>query len=330
MPRLSSMLFCLPYYWWRKTDTTSQARLAAILELLEAGNSLSPEDRELLQDAPVHQRYLAPVGRELDRIDAAMLEVRRSRDLDWAWGWVLDLLAMNAGVKRPYMFYGAGQLPDFWMRELVRLFVFAHNSRATPDDILVAAAWFLGIAWREEHWRTEFLPQLRLVQNQITSPLGRHEPRYVELHLPWKLVALYANDHFYVADTRDYPVGEGFWLPDAERGLDAGILDGHHLLTDLIAFLRHILPCGVRLEIFGTGFYVADTDNWPVGTGFWIPDAEHGLDAGRMPGLLEDGALEPMDEREYEQLRVAPFSYAAMQKELVNYKIRYKDGAYTD
>jgi hypothetical protein len=335
--RLRELVRLLPYYWWHQSqyDDTIE-RLEEIVSKVVSGQELTPEDRLFLfgdestpYEAPVYARYLAPVAHQMDELDAALEEVRRSRDLDWAWGWVLDLLAGNVGVKRPRNFYSPGPLDDPWLRELVRLFVFCHQSRGTRDDILLASAWFLGIAWRNANWRTEILPYISLRENWKTSMANTKEPLYVEIHLPWRFVALYAGDHIYVADTREQPQGQGFWAEDVERGVDVGILDGHHLLTDFLTFVRHIVPAGVRVEVFGTGFYVADTSSSPEGEGFWIPDPVNGLDVGRMPGLLEDGAIEPVHPRDAEQLRIAPYAYGAVQKELVNWKIRYRDGQYT-
>ncbi len=330
MSRLASIIDHLPYYWKGKTsrDRGAIQRLVDILAALDEGQTLPPADQEFLAQAPVYQRLLGQPARAMDVLDEHMESTRRSRDLDWAWGWILDLLAMNVGVKRPRGFYAPGPLDDPWMRELVRLFVWCHTARGSADDIAYAVAWFIGIAWRNPNWKTEILPHITLTATERTTPSRPKEYQYFEIHLPWKLVSLYAHDHIFVADTDGYPAGEGFWIRDEDRGLDVGILDGHHLLTDLIAFLRHIVPAGYRFEIFGTGFYVADTDAYPVGQGFWVEDPHQGLDVGRMPGLLEDGALEPMDERDYEQLRIAPYSYTALQKELVHRSIRVRDGAY--
>jgi hypothetical protein len=331
--RLVELARLLPYYWWQKSTVSSNAleRIEEIMTKVANGENLAPEDELFLfgdsshaPEAPVYARFLAPIAHQMDELDAAFEEVRRSRDLDSAWGWVLDLLAGNVGVMRPRNFYAPGALSDVWMRELVRLFVYCHTIHGARDELLTALAWFIGIAHRKP--RTEILPQLELREVHVTRLTPTREPLYLELRLPWKLLALYANDHFYVANTDNLPQGQGFWVEDTERGFDAGLWDGHHLLTDLLTFARSIVPVGTRLEIFGTGFYIANTDDYSQGQGFWVPDTENGFDVGRWPGLLEDGAIEPMHPGDYEQLRIAPYSYAAVQKELVNFRIRYQDG----
>lgn len=320
MGRLGSILAHLPYYWVGKTSGDADAiqQLEEVFKKIDLGQEWSPEDYEFLFTRPVYQRLLAPPARALEALDETKEDVRRSRDLDWAWGWILDLLAMNVGVRRPQDFYGSCE--DRWLRELVRLFVWCHTAHGTADDLVYALAWFIAIARREENWKTTILPQITLRGGTITHYVPKSEPMYVEFHLPWELVALYADDAYIITL-------EDVWLKyDSKHGFDVGLLDGHHLLTDCIAFLRHIVPAGVRIEIFGTGFHVANTDDAPAGEGFWVYDPQHGLDVGRMPGLLEDGAIEPISEQEWEQLRIAPFSYAAVQKEVVNYYVRYKDG----
>lgn len=323
MSRLASILAHLPSYWVDKgsRDAANIQRLAETFAKLDRGQSWTPEDYAFVWSMPLYQRLLAPPARALDELDEACDDVRRSRDLDWAWGWILDLLAMNIGVRRPQEFYGQ-PFPDPWMRELVRLFVWCHTAHANADDLVYALAWFIAIARRDPDWKITILPQITLRGGTRTHYIARPEPMYIEFVLPWELVNLYADDAFIVSLDND-----AWWYTDPQHGLDVGVLDGHHLLTDCIAFLRHIVPAGVRFEIYGTGFYVADTDSAGEGQGFWVEDAQHGLDVGRMPGLLEDGAIEPLSESEWEQLRIAPFSYAAIQKEIVHYDIRYKDGA---
>lgn len=335
--RLVELARLLPYYWWRKNyqSDTALEQIEGILSRVAEGGTLTDDDKLFLfgsdtqsPEAMVWGRLLAPVAYQMDLLDAAYDEVRRSRDLDWAWGWVLDLLAGNVGVKRVREFYSPGALDDIWLRELVRLFVYCHSIKGTRDELLTAVAWFIGVATRNAAWATQILPQITLIENKITTLQPQSEPLYMEFHMPWKVIILYANDHFYVADTDSEPTGSGFWVDDSVRGFDAGVWDGHNLLSDTIAFLRHIVPAGTRFTIYGTGFYIADTDSAPQGDGFWVDDGENGFDIGRWDGLMEDGALESLAPYEYEQLRIAPYSYAAVQKELIDYRIKYKDLEY--
>lgn len=269
----------------------------------------------------------------IEHLEAAKDAVHDARTLDGATGVNLDNYADLWAVPRPSQ--PVFDDDDPFYRQWIRFEALRRRCPGTPDAMKLVAAALLTIIhdpngtyetvpWdacaevldqteptratiADDTWNTlASWTTLTRLSWQFAPPhyIDNDELAYMGLIVPGDLLdtPTWLIDVFASADNgaETDPDDEGFWfIDDSHQGFDAGLWDGHWIITELLEVLWDAAGVGIRPDVIVDGFGFAANESGsstsdPQDVGYWfIDDATSGFDAGRMPGSVTDsGAVE--------------------------------------